>query len=245
MVTELLRQLAERYETADFIQGDPSWFMHQVQGRDNQEAMAWLASCLSYGIRTQFMPRIEWLLDRAGGEVDRWVRQGDFEGDVCAGDERCFYRLYTCRQMNALLRSYQKMLLEYGTMGEYVRRSATDGYTAIEAICRFYRDHGSGGIVPQDTVSACKRICMFLRWMVRNQSPVDLGLWADFIDRRTLIMPLDTHVVQQSMRLNLLHSKSASMTAARRLTEAMCKVFPDDPLRGDFALFGLGVDPLT
>ena len=83
---------------------------------------------------------------------------------------------------------------------------------------------------------------MFLRWMVRDNSPVDIGLWSDFIDRRTLVMPLDTHVVQQSMRLGLLESAAASMSAARRLTVTLAEVFPDDPLKGDFALFGYGVN---
>ena len=81
-----------------------------------------------------------------------------------------------------------------------------------------------------------------MRWMVRSGSPVDLGVWEDLIDRRTLIMPMDTHVVQQSMRLGLLKSSSASMSAALRLTSAMSEVFPDDPLKGDFALFGYGVN---
>ena len=83
---------------------------------------------------------------------------------------------------------------------------------------------------------------MFLRWMVRDGSPVDLGLWSDFMDRRTLIMPLDTHVVQESLRMGLLKSRTASMGTARRLTDAMLEIFPDAPLKGDFALFGLGVD---
>ncbi|MDY3897959.1 MAG: DUF2400 family protein, partial [Prevotella sp.] len=52
----LLRQYADRYETADFISGDPSWFMHQVQGRYNRETLAFVASCLSYGSRKQFLP---------------------------------------------------------------------------------------------------------------------------------------------------------------------------------------------
>ena len=81
-----------------------------------------------------------------------------------------------------------------------------------------------------------------MRWMVRDGSPVDLGLWSDIIDRRSLIMPMDTHVVQQSMRLGLLSSSSASMSSALRLTSAMSQVFPDDPLKGDFALFGYGVN---
>ena len=83
---------------------------------------------------------------------------------------------------------------------------------------------------------------MFLRWMVRDESPVDLGLWSDFIDKKTLIMPLDTHVVNQSIKLGLLKSKNASMSAALRLTKNLTEVFPEDPLKGDFALFGVGVN---
>ena len=83
---------------------------------------------------------------------------------------------------------------------------------------------------------------MFLRWMVRSGSPVDLGLWSDFIDRRTLIIPMDTHVVQEANALGLLNGKCASMSAARRLTARLAQVFPDDPMKGDFALFGYGVN---
>ena len=240
---QLLRTLADRYETAGFIDGDPSWFMHQVDGDGNREATAFVASCLSYGSRTQFMPRIQWLLDRAGGNMDGWVRSGAFECDVRPGDSQCFYRLYTVGQMHSLLSRYRQMLAEYGTMGEYVRRHAAgDGLSAVDALTRWFGGQDASGIVPKDTQSACKRVCMFLRWMVRDGSPVDLGLWADFIDRRTLIIPLDTHVVQEARRLGLLRSASASMAAARRLTSALAEVFPDDPVRGDFALFGYGVD---
>ena len=82
---------------------------------------------------------------------------------------------------------------------------------------------------------------MFLRWMVRDHSPVDLGLWTDIIDKRTLIMPLDTHVMQEANRLGLLSTKTTSMSTAIRLTEKLRETFPDDPLKGDFALFGIGV----
>ena len=134
------------------------------------------------------------------------------------------------------------MLNRYGSMKAYVASHATTGIEAVETICRYFAEQGASKIVPKNTTSACKRVCMFLRWMVRSDSPVDLGLWADVIDRRTLIMPLDTHVVQEGMRMGLLNSRTASMSTARRLTDAMLRIFPDDPTRGDFALFGLGVD---
>ena len=83
---------------------------------------------------------------------------------------------------------------------------------------------------------------MFLRWMVRDSSPVDLGLWADFIDKRSLIVPLDTHVLTEASALGLIHSRNASMSSALRLTSTLATIFPDDPLKGDFALFGYGVN---
>ena len=136
------------------------------------------------------------------------------------------------------------MLADYGSLTEFVRRSTPDGHclTAVSALTSYFSSRGIEGIIPKNTQSSCKRVCMFMRWMVRDGSPVDLGLWSDIIDRRSLIMPMDTHVVQQSMRLGLLSSSSASMSSALRLTSAMSQVFPDDPLKGDFALFGYGVN---
>ena len=240
---ELLLRLAERYETPQFIHGDPSWWMHQVEGPLNQEATAFVASVLSYGSRQQFMPKIGHLLDLAGGDMDRWLRSGAYAEAFAEGDTACFYRLYSRGTMRSFFDAYSRLMHEYGSLGGYV--GATDGLGAVEAICNWFSAHGVSVVVPKDATSACKRVCMFLRWMVRSGSPVDLGLWSQRIDRRTLIMPLDTHVVSEAMKLGLLSSRCASMSAARRLTAALAEVFPDDPLRGDFALFGYGVDKLT
>ena len=240
-VDQLLAEYAARYETEGFLIGDPSWFMHQVEGQLNQETLAFVASCLSYGSRKQFFPKIQYVLDRSGGEVHDWVKSGAFDKDI-PDDGECYYRLYTHHIMHSFLSALRSMLCEHGSIGNYVGNNAHDGLSAVAAICAFFHGHGVEGIVPKDTSSACKRVCMFLRWMVRDNSPVDLGLWSSFIDKRTLIMPLDTHVVQESVRLGLLSGKAASMAAARRLTARMLEVFPDDPLKGDFALFGYGVN---
>lgn len=241
---DLLTRLADRYETAEFIVGDPSWWMHQVTGARNQEATAFVASGLSYGSRSQFMPRIGQLLEWAEGDMDRWLRTGAHEEHFVVGDKGCFYRLYNNDTMRRFLDAYRAMLVEYGSMGEWLRGNAgkVPACQAVESICGWFSEHNGGAVVPKDASSACKRVCMFLRWMVRDNSPVDLGLWSSFVDKRTLIMPMDTHVVSEAVKLNLLTSRCASMNAARRLTEAMREVFPTDPLKGDFALFGYGVD---
>ncbi len=239
----LLRQYAEKYESRGFLEGDPSKFMHLVKGAANQEATAFVASGLSFGARSQFLPRIQWLLDRACGDMDRWIRTGAFERDMKHGDSRCFYRFFTYSDMHRFFAHYREIMERHGSLGGFVRGSANgDAKAAVEAICRRFNEGAPCGVVPKDPHSACKRVCMFLRWMVRTGSPVDLGLWASFIDRRTLVIPLDTHVVQEARRLGLLASACTSMSVARRLTEKLAEVFPDDPVKGDFALFGYGVD---
>ena len=97
-------------------------------------------------------------------------------------------------------------------------------------------------IVPKGKNSANKRIHMFLRWMVRTNSPVDLGIW-NWYPKSELLIPLDVHVMQEGINLGLLppNAKASRKTAAE-LSQKLAQAFPGDPTRGDFALFGLGVD---
>ena len=244
-----LLTLANKYETSSFLNGDPSWFMHQVIGKRNQETIAFIASCLSYGSRQVFLPRIQYLLDCSRSEPYEWIRTGKYTLDI-PNDDQCFYRLYTNTMMPHLFYALQTMYEEYGDMENYIRcyaklnkeKPQTDAIIAIEAICDYFLKHEAIGIVPKSTTSSCKRVCMFLRWMVRTDSPVDLGIWSDLIDQRSLIIPLDTHVIQQSLQLGLITSKTASMSVARKLTDKLLEIFPNDPLKADFALFGYGVN---
>lgn len=237
-----LISLAEKYETKEFLPADPSWFMHQVQGEKNRETLAFIASSLSYGNRKLFFPKIQYILDQSEGKTYEWVKEGRFFASI-PDNTSCYYRLYTNHAMLTFLSAVRKMISEYDSIGMFVNKTSDgNGMKAVEAITSYFAAEGIETIIPKNATSACKRVCMFLRWMVRDNSPVDLGLWAEFVDKRTLIMPLDTHVVQEANRMGLLRGKSSSMSAARKLTSAMLEVFPDDPLKGDFALFGLGVD---
>lgn len=248
MIEEQLRMLADRYETAKFLDGDPSWFMHQVEDDCSRETLAFVAASLSYGSRKQFLPKIQYLLDssiKRKVTFYEWVKRGLFAEDVPDDSGRCFYRLYSFHTMHTMLNVLKEMLVEYGTIKNYLLVSAQCGkmpaLEAVQLIVDYCASRGIEGIIPKNTKSSCKRICMFLRWMVRDNSPVDLGLWSDIIDKKTLIMPMDTHVVQEANRLGLMQSKATSMSSAVKLTERLRKIFPEDPLKGDFALFGLGV----
>jgi uncharacterized protein (TIGR02757 family) len=236
----LLQRLAERYETADFIKGDPSWFMHQVSGAANQETLGFIASCLSYGSRKQFFPKIQFILDSSYGDVHQWLMTGKYKRSI-SDNNNCYYRLYTCHDMIAMLNTLHDMIEEYNTIGNFLKANAHTGYEAVKAFTEYFQKNGATPILPHSATSACKRICMYLRWMVRDNSPVDLGLWT-FIDKRTLIMPLDTHVMHEACNLGFMNSHNTNMNTALKLTAVMSHIFPNDPLKGDFALFGLGIN---
>lgn len=241
----MLRRWADRYETSAFSDGDPLHFPHSAAGRlatpANIEATALVASVFAFGSIRQFMPKIALIRDAACGDMDTWVRAGDFSALPAGAPGDSFYRFATHGEVRSFLAAYSELLRRHGTLGAYVReRCGGTGPGAVCAIQMAFAGRGCGCLVPQGRGSACKRICMFLRWMVRSGSPVDLGLWADFIDRRTLPMPLDVHVMRQAAALGLLATRNATMSAAIALSETMKEAFPDDPLRGDFALYGAG-----
>ncbi len=241
--TTLLRQLSEKYETAEFLNGDPSWFMHQVSGQENQEVMAFLASVLSFGKRELFLPKIHSMLEKSGGETVDWIRNGNYHYDI-ADNNDCYYRFYSNHMMLEFLDAMRDLIISNGSIGAFAKEH-TKRNTALEVLEAFgdyFRERGIKGMVPSPHSSVAKRPCMFMRWMVRDNSPVDLGLWSGFIDKRTLYIPLDTHVMQEAIRLELISGKTASWKTVSNLTEALKEVFPDDPVKGDFALFGYGVD---
>lgn len=256
METELtrhLKSLAIKYEKKEFLIGDPSWFMHQIEGNSNKELLSFIASSLSYGSRKQFLPKIQLLLDHINAIAERdnineadkvsyWLTSYSYK-EIIPQSEQSFYRLYTFNTFNKFLSALSAMVKEYGTIKTYLTANmkSREAIEAIQLLTLWFNEHGSTGVIPKNTASSCKRICMFLRWMTRTDSLVDLGLWADIIDKQTLIIPLDTHVVQEANKLGLINTKSTSMSTAVRLTEKLKAIFPDDPLKGDFALFGTGV----
>ena len=243
-----LLALADKYETVSFLNGDPAWFMHQMADSLDQETAAFLAMSLSYGARQHFLPKIRSLMEMAQWKPYKWIESGEFE-QVIAPVSKCFYRLYTYADIRSMLAALQELLRRYGSLGGFARtivsldiEGKTDVEAVLEAFSSFFRERGIKGMVPSPYTSACKRPCMFLRWMVRDNSPVDLGLWSSFMDQSHLFIPLDTHVMQTATRLHINIGKSAGWKAVVKLTSKMREVFPNDPARADYALYGYDID---
>ena len=92
----------------------------------------------------------------------------------------------------------------------------------------------------EDRKAPNKKISMMRRWMVRDDGKVDLGLWKSS-DKRELILPLDVHVYDQATALGLTGRRQKDIVTAREITDAFREIWPEDPCKGDFALFGYGV----
>ncbi len=223
---EKLVALATKYETETFLIGDPSQFMHCC-AVEEQERTAWIAAALSYGSRRQFLPKIEQL-------IEVYIRQKSLLPDT----EERFYRLHTNKDVNRFLRTTDTIYRDYGSIKDLmIANDVHTGLGALQCLTHYFAVRHASQLVPKDTSSACKRLCMFLRWMVRDHSPVDLGLWSDIIDKSTLIIPLDTHVLHQAQQLHLLSTTAPTLAAAQQLTQRLRETFPSDPLRADYALF--------
>ena len=241
MTEELKKQLcflADKYERSSFCEEDPSQFLRWYEPEKGRgcvadvEAASFIAAMLAFGNRKQFIPKIREILetsDRSLGSVSEWLKAGAYKKDFPCGPAK-FYRFYSYDDMQVFFGELANILEKYGCLGEYFKNR--DLSTIFP----------NSAIVPKGRTSANKRIHMFLRWMVRRGSPVDLGLWT-WADPASLIIPLDTHVMQEAAKLGLIpQGTAASRKTAERLTTALSEAFPDDPCRGDFALFGLGVD---
>ena len=243
MKSQRLAALAHKYECSSFLEGDPSSFMHEAVSVREKEMVAFLASTLSFGLRKAFMGKIRFILSLAHEGLYEWVKNGCYEDVFKPEDGTSFYRYYSYGDMHRFFSLCRQIFAEYSTLGDFVEKNVKDrkASSAIELFSDYFNKKGKSKMIPKPT-SACKRLCMFLRWMVRDGSQVDIGVWADKIDRSTLIIPLDVHVLRQASKIGLIRKRpSASMKLARELTEELSKIFPGDPCKGDFALFGLGV----
>ncbi|MBD3789880.1 MAG: TIGR02757 family protein [Campylobacterales bacterium] len=152
----------------------------------------------------------------------------------------------------ALKRLKEQDTLENIFYRGYSRRSdILDGlWELISTLKSFYPHESYGydflvGNVPEriEKAGTYKRYLMFLRWMVRGDA-LDMGLWQK-IDKKDLLVPLDTHTFKVSRKLGLLKRKSYDMKAVLELTDTLRKFDPDDPVKYDFALYRLGQEGLV
>lgn len=245
-LNENLKRWAEQYETAEFIQADPVQFPHRYDSRVNIEISAFVTAWIAWGNRKQIIQKADFI-DREifKGAPYHYIVGTDTQGAApewrkYKDDTTNFYRTFTYADFHDLCARLYDVYTTAESMEAAIKKThETNGETALSTLQSLF---GSvKGIPDFETQSACKRLCLFLRWMCRKGSPVDFGLW-DVCDPRNLIIPLDTHVHKQALRLGLIKRRTPDLTTAIEITDRFAEIFPDDPAKGDFALFGYGVN---
>ena len=111
--------------------------------------------------------------------------------------------------------------------------SSLEGLSDMDFRCRIFGQK-------EDRKAPNKKISMMRRWLVRDDGKVDLGVWKES-SPQNLILPLDVHVYEQASALGLTSRRQKDIVTAREITDAFREIWPEDPCKGDFALFGYGV----
>ena len=242
---QTLDKLVEKYETKEFFYDDPVGIPNRFQDKKDKEIAGFIASLVAYGRRDVFIKKLNELFKIAQNEPYNFIMNfqdkilGDFNYRFGKPDDfaQIFYILKDLYSKNSSLEE----LFKYGY------ENKIEGNMFIPVTDYFYskaKDNNATGfkfMIPDARKgSAMKRMCMYLRWMVRK-GKVDFGIW-NFMNTSELLMPLDTHVARISREMGLLHRNANDFKAVLELTEKL-KIFDaKDPVKYDFAIFGLGVN---
>ncbi len=245
---ELLKRLLDnkvaQYNVPAFIENDPISFPHRFSKKEDVEIVAFLASVIAWGNRKMIIRSCERIF--AGimhGTPYDYLMSKEWETlDDKVNIHRTFFVAdfkYMCRGLYAIYSDNTSM--EDIFVGG-------DAWAGIERLRNEFAK-ANGGLmsrhisnpVPQKgrPASACKRMHMMLRWLCRKDGVVDLGIW-NAISPSQLMMPVDVHVARTARALKLVSRKQNDRRMVEELTARLRELSPEDPVRYDFALFGVG-----
>lgn len=238
---------------------DPLSFCHRYPEAADREIAAVIASSFAYGSVGIILRTLETIFSELGPSPRKYVEQFDPSCGLRAFS-RFKHRFNDGRDLCALLWGMRQMVEHSGSIHSFFlqghREDAPDvsaslnRYTAAVLAQDYTAVFGTPAI-PEESYfpflfpapssgSACKRLCMFLRWVVRPADAIDLGLWPG-VSPAQLIIPVDTHICRISRYLGLTDRKSADWRMALEITSALRCFDPTDPVKYDFSLAHLGI----
>lgn len=243
MITKTeLDELVTKYETVDFIKDDPVQFVHRFSDKKDIEIAGFIASLLAYGSRQQFIKKLNLLFEIAQNEPLNFVQ--NFEPEII-GDFN--YRFGKPNDFVEIFSILKELYNSSDGLEELFAHGFSQGKMFETVVDYFYSRVGEGAkqgfyqMIPNPHKGgAMKRMCMFLRWMVRK-SAVDVGIWK-FMKPADLYIPLDVHVGRVSRQMGLLTRKANDFKSVIELTQNLKELCPEDPIKYDFAMFGYGVN---
>lgn len=231
----------DRWNRREYIDPDPLMFVHRYADPADKEIVGLLASSLAFGNVKQILCSVEWVLARMP-EPAAWLDASD-EPRMRATFQGFRHRYVGEHELCALLAGVRHVRARYGTLGAAYATALRESGGSVDGLAQFVRritDGVDNYLLPcPSRGSACKRLHLFLRWMVRRDA-VDPGCWPD-VSTSQLTIPLDTHMHRIARRLGLTMRRSADATTAREITDAFRIIVPEDPVRYDFALTRMGI----
>lgn len=247
---ELLDEYYYQYNTFDFIEQDPVAIPHLFSQKEDIEIAGFLAAVFAWGNRQTILNKSKEflkLMDNAPFDFIKHAEDSDFNS-FSSFKHRTFNATDAVSFLKALKYIYlQKGGLEHAFSQEIedFHKNTKAGLIGFRELFTSHIDFSSRSkkhVASPATKSSCKRLNMFLRWMVRKDSHgVDFGIWSK-IKPSQLICPCDVHVIRVATFLGLNEQKEANWQMAELLTERLSLFDSADPVKYDFALFGLGVN---
>lgn len=234
-----------------FSSKDPVWNLHRFNNEKDIEILGLIISAYSYGSVDQINRFIGSLLQKIGNKPYEFTINFEKRKDKKLLKDM-YYRFNTAGDLANLFQALNKMLTKHSSLkNAFMSYYNSDDENIITALQGFTGEFSMNGnsvagkyyhyLVPNPVNgSTCKRMNLFLRWMVRKDE-IDLGIW-DEIDPAMLIMPVDTHVARVSKNLRLVQRKSVDLKFAVELTRNLKKLDEKDPVKYDFALCHAGID---
>jgi len=254
---EILEHFYQLHNRRGSIGEDPIQFPHRYDVPEDIEIAGFIASSFAFGRVASSLPFINTILGVMGKSPHQFVMDFRIPKDLDLFNG-LYYRIWSQRDIACLIYVTQNLLKRYRTLGScFTRCFYGNGETVEGALSKFIEEVSKidpSPIYGENTYpasfihllpspkrgSACKRLNLYLRWMIRNGDGVDFGIWTK-IPPSKLIIPLDAHIIRISRYLGFHHRKTPNWKMAVDITQHLKKFDPHDPVKYDFALCHLGI----
>jgi len=246
-----LEHLYDQYNRRIYVHPDPLEFLYHYEDIKNREIVGLIASSLAYGKVAQILKSISRVQEIMGDSPFEYLTLTP-ESEIFVHYQSFVHRFAKGIHLSALLIGIKNIIAGYGSIYNcFIDGFSSSDETVLPALSDFSKkingasddcslDCHPGHLMPcPDKGSACKRLNLFLRWMVRCDD-VDPGGWHEICSSK-LIVPLDVHMFRISCNLGLTTRSQASLKTAIEITEGFRKWSPADPVRYDFALTRFGI----
>lgn len=239
-------RLYDDYNKRDLVHPDPLEFLYLYPRKEDREIVGIVASSLAYGRVWQILKSVKKVLDPMG-ESPRAFLENKGKKDLLETYSAFKHRFTTGEDIALLLSGAKTAIRKYGSLEKcfdaFFKISHEDVVPALENFVREISaefPERSNYLMPLPSrKSACKRLHLFLRWMVRCDE-VDPGGW-NSIPPSKLLIPLDTHMNKICFALDFTRNKNAGCKAVMEITESFKRINPEDPVKYDFSLTRFGI----